>query len=127
MGGQHRMGSTLKDTIPPPSPPPSYLPDYGTWDYAEIPGLLYFHLHFAAIMSAHTPFSSLFILKVNGVPLEPEAGFYWTLQHTLNGNEGEAPTPIVTVTLSYNGSDPLFATADGHAVPAFTDFVLTPA
>lgn len=125
MGGQHRCGGTFREIIPAPAPPPSYLPDAGAWQYLDIPSILVWQLHFPQAMSSHVPNAACLTLKIDGVPEINAFNPSWKNNQTLERNESQVSPHPTTVTLSYDGLDPLFATADGHAVTAFTDFVLT--
>ena len=126
MGGQHKVSGTNYDSEAPLVPPSPVLPDDGWFEWIEIPSILVWYIYFSQVMSPHIPLTARFTLKINGMPVDPSFTPSWFNNQTLHGAQAGVASLPTTVTLSYDGLDPLFATLEGVPVDAFTDFILTP-
>jgi hypothetical protein len=120
MGGQHKMGSTYKE----PLPPPTIMPTSGIWAYGGQDGSVNVLIAFASTMSSHVPSPDHLTIKSDGVPMITRDMSGWDDNQHLTVIADYLPAPPTVVTFSYDGLDPLFQSASGLRVAAFADLAL---
>jgi hypothetical protein len=122
MAGQKTISTTYQ---PPPEPPTPLLPTSGTFHFDLITTYMTIRLIFTDAMSDHAPENSVFFVKFDETPYVPDGPHSWLtnkIYKTIKTPIGYHPASAL---ISYDGTDPLFASATGKAVAPFSDFVLT--
>ena len=77
-------------------------------------------------MSSYTPAMARFTIVVDGLVYTPDLSIYWETNRQIVMVTDGTPAYPSTVTVSYDGSDPLFANSADKPVGQFTNYALTP-
>lgn len=122
MAGQKTIKSTYQ---PPPEPPTPLLPTSGTFHVNPITTYITINLIFTDIMSNHAPADSVFSVIFDGTPYVPDGPHSWLTNKVYKMAKFPIGYHPASAMITYNGTDPLFASAIGKPISPFTNFVLT--